>query len=337
MATIEWRKHKRKTGKVSKSAYLNWSDPETGKQCRVSLGKVSNSEAEDYRLAKELELRTGARLLSYAPLFGEIAEEYLAWRKSEFPDSQFRIEQIVRQHLIPVFQLFALDSINPRQVEKYKANRLQLVSEASVAKEVQTLKAMLTKAVEWQLIDFSPIQIVSPPKIRTSRPIHWYSMEELQTLYSQSPASHKDIWRLMANTGIRRSEALYLKIEHDKGESIVIESTTEARTKSLKWREVPLSVNAREALDALVADSRTEYVLPVMIPNSLTRAFKRDKGNLDGSLHSLRHTFGSHLAVKGTPVRVLQELMGHASIQTTEKYLHVAQDHLSKAIEGFSI
>ena len=337
MPTIEWRKHKRKSGSVTKTAYLNWSDPETGKQCRVSLGKVSDSEAEGFRLGKEYELQTGAAVLSYAPLFSAMAEDYLHWRKSEYPDSQFRVKQIVEDHLLPAFQYFSLDSLNPRQVEKYKANRLKHVSEASVAKEVQTLKAMLTKAVEWQLIKFSPIQTVSPPRIRTSRPIHWYSMEDLQTLYGQSPVSHKLIWQLMANTGMRRGEAQNLKIEHDCGESIIIESTAEARTKSRKWREVPLSVNGREALDALLKVTRTNYVLPIMIPNSLTRAFKRDKGDLDGSLHSLRHTFGSHLAVKGTPVRVLQELMGHSSIKTTEKYLHVAQDHLSKAINGFSI
>jgi len=335
MATIEWRTHKRKSGTVTKTAYLNWQ--EGGQQCRKSLGAISASEAEDYRLAKELEQRTGARVFSYAPLFGEIIEEYLVWRKHEYPDSQFRVEQIINQHLLPAFQYVALDALNPRQVERFKADRLGQVSEASVAKEIQTLKAILNKAVEWQLINFSPIQNVSPPRIRTSRPIHWYSMEQLQTLYRQSPDTHRPIWQLMANTGIRRAEAQNLKLEHDRGASILIESTDEARTKSRRWREVPLSVNGREALDSLIEASRTDYVLPVMIPNSLTRAFKRDKRELDGSLHSLRHTFGSHLAIKGTPGRVLQELMGHSSIKTTEKYLHVAQEHLSHAIEGFSI
>ena len=335
MATIEWRPYRRKSGTVTKSAYLNWSDG--GEQCRKSLGHISEKEAEDYRLAKELELRTGSAVFSYAALFGEFIEEYLTWRKSEYPDSQFRVDQIVRQHLVPAFQYVALDAMNPRQVEKFKADRLKLVSEASVKKEVQTLKAILNKAAEWQLIKFSPIQIVKPPIVRTSRPIHWYSMEELLTLYDQSPASHKLIWQLMANTGIRRGEAHKLKIEHDLGESILIESTTVARTKSLRWREVPLSINGREALDCLIAESRTEYVLPVMIPNSLTRGFKRDKGDLDGTLHSLRHTFGTHQGLKGTPVKVLQELMGHASIKTTEKYLHAAQTHLARAIDGFNI
>ncbi len=341
MATIQWRKHKRKSGAVTKTATLNWS--EGGRQCRVSLGAISPGKAEDYRLAKQLEMRTGAQVFSYAPLFKEVAEDYLSWRKSEYPDSQERIEGLVNNHLIPAFQYVALDALSPRQVEQYKADRLAteyrkgcLVSEATVAKEVRTLKAIFNKAVAWELITFSPIKIVSPPSIRTSRPIHWYEMEELQILY-QNSGDHAAIWQLMANTGIRRGEAGHLKKEHDRGESILIESTSVARTKSRRWREVPLSLNGREALDTLIDRSRTDWVLPIMTPHSLTRAFNRDKGNLDGTLHSLRHTFGSHLAIKGTPIRVLQELMGHASSKTTEQYMQVAQKHLTQAIEGFSI
>lgn len=334
MATIEWRTHRRNDGSITKTAYLQWS--EGGKQCRKSLGKIPPDKAEDARLAKEYELRTGEQILSFAPLFGELIDDYLNWRASEYPDSQFRIKQIVDQHLKPAFQYVAIDSITPRQVEHYKADRLQVVSEASVAKEVRTLKAMINKFVEWQLIQFSPIQIVSPPRVRTSKPIHWYQMEELQAIYDRA-GPRKPMWQFMANTGLRRGEARFLRREHDKGESVLIESTPEARTKSRRFREVPLSVNARLALDELLEAGRTDYVLPVMTPHSITRAFTRDKGSLDGSLHSLRHTFGSHLAIKGTPVRVLQELMGHASIKTTEKYLHVAQTHLAQAIDGFSI
>lgn len=341
-ATIHWRKHRLKSGKVTKTATLNWSD-DRGKQCRISLGPIHPGEAEDIRIAKELELRTGTQVLSYAPLFGEMAEEYLLWRKSEFPDSQERIEQLVNLHLVPAFQYVALDALSPRQVEKYKADRLateylpgRRVSEATVAKEVRTLKAILNKAVEWNVIKFSPITVVKPPKIVTSKKIHWFEMQELQTLYSQS-GDHAPIWQLMANTGIRRGEACQLLKSQDKGESILIESTRSARTKSGRWREIPLSVNGREALDTLIKASHTDYVLPVMSPHSLTRAFNRDKGSLPGTLHSLRHTFGSHLAIKGTPIRVLQELMGHASTKTTEQYLQVAQKHLTQAIEGFSI
>ena len=49
--------------------------------------------------------------------------------------------------------------------------------------------------------------------------------------------------------------------------------------------------------------------------------------------HDLRHTFCSHLAMKGAPVRAIQELAGHASIQTTQRYMHLAPSATRSAID----
>lgn len=334
MATIQWRKHRRKDGTVTRTATLNWV--EGGIRCRKSLGAITQDEAKTALSVKDAELRTGKVIYSVAPLFSDLVEVYLDWRETEYPDSQFRVEQLVRQHLLSAFRYTQIDQIKPLQVEKYKQDRLAMVSEETVSKEIRQLKAMLNKATEWQLIDFSPIRFVRPPQVRTSKPIHWYRMEELLQLYRQA-GPRQPIWQLFANTGMRRGEGLNLRREHDKGESIIIQSTPGARTKSRKWREVPLSPNARSALDALLEASPTEFVLPRMQPANLSHAFEDDRRDLPGSLHSLRHTFGTLLAVKGVKIMELKELMGHASIKTTEKYLHVAQDHLREAISGFNV
>ena len=307
---------------------------EHGRRVRKTLGRVSKEDAETARLAKEFELRTGQQIYSTAPLFIELAQEYLRWHANEYPDSSFRTEQIIRQHLLPAFQYIALDQLNPLQVEAYKADRLECVARTTVAKEVRTLKAMLNKAVAWRLVANSPIVAVKAPKDSHDAPPHWYSMEALAQLYSASRL--RPIWQFMANTGLRRGEALQLTWDDIHGDAVHILSKPGARTKSAKWREVPLSVNALAALDEL---SGGEYVLPVMAPKSLTRAFRkdRDRAGVDGSLHSLRHTFGTHMALKGAPIHVIKELMGHSTIKVTEQYMHVAQDHLKEAVRGFSI
>lgn len=334
MATIQWRRHKTKRG-VTVTATLQWSD-DSGRH-RESLGDVTKEQAETALAVKEAELRTGQQIYSVAPLFGEIAETYLEWRASEFPDSQFRVEQIVRDHLIPNFQYMAGDQIQPLQAERYKADALKERSEGSVAKEIRTLKAILNRSVRWGLIRYNPLDAVEPPRVRHSRPVHWYEMGELREIYLAA-GNRAPVWQFMANTGLRRGEAQHLRREHDKGDRVAILSEPGARTKSRKWREVPLSVNGRAALDALLAASDGDFILPRMNPSSLSRAFAQDKpDHLGGSLHSLRHTFGTLQALKGTPIRVLKELMGHATIKTTERYMHVAQSHLADAIDGFSI
>lgn len=324
MATVNQR---------GRSWVLNWF--EAGRQRRKSLGRVTSAAAETARLAKEYELHSGIQVLSVAPLFGVLAEQYLRWHASEFPDSTFRVEQLVKQYLSPAFQYVALDQLTPMQVEKYKADRLQVAAPATVAKEVRTLKAMLNKALHWQAVRYNPIAGVQPPRDMRSAPAHWYTMEQLDALYRGSER-YGAIWQLLANTGLRRGEAQHLKRDHIRGDAIHVLSEPGARTKSRRWREVPLSDNARAALERLPG---ADYVLPVMAPASLSRAAIRDgeRAGVGGSIHSLRHTFGTHMAMHGVQVRVLQELMGHSSIRTTERYMHVAQDHLKAAVRGFNL
>jgi integrase len=317
MATLSERR-----GKKGVYFDLRWS--EHGRERKKSLGIISRREAETFRKAKEIELETGRQVLSHAPLFRDLAERYLEWHRSDYPDSHERIRFIVEKRLRPVFSIDPADQINPSKVEVYKADRLEKVSQATVAKEIRTLKAVLNWGVSHRIVPYNCIQAVKPPQIIESRPFRWYTMEELQTIYEDVNAP---IWRFMVNTGIRRGE---VRAFEDRGASIIVRSTREARTKSRKWREIPLNSAARASLSALTGE------IPMHGPN-LTRAFRAAHAGLGGSLYSLRHTFATHQAMKGTPVRVLQQLMGHANVTTTEKYLHVASEHLEQAMRGFEL
>lgn len=332
MATIEWR-----LGKRGRYAYLNWSDNDG--QHRKSLGAVSDHEAETHRLAKEYELRTGRQVISTAPLIGVVAVMYLEWHKARYPTSHYRVKQIIEDHVLPAFRYVAADQLAIRQVEKWGHDRAQVVSAGSAAKEVRTLKAMLTWCARNEIITHNPVHLARPPQDVVSKPMHWYELEELLALYKASEPVQRAAWQLMVNTGIRRGEACHLKIRDVRAESLLVVSSAEERSKSKRWREIPLSVNARAAADTLIETSRTDYVLPVMTPNALTMGFRRDaaRAGLDGSVHSLRHTFGTQHAIKGTPVRTLQALMGHASITTTQRYMQVAERHLKDAIAGFNL
>jgi integrase len=85
------------------------------------------------------------------------------------------------------------------------------MSAETAAKELRTLKAVFNKAVKWgRGITESPAKEIKPPKNRRSSPIHWYSREELARLYSDE-IEYAPTWRLMANTGMRRTEARQLR------------------------------------------------------------------------------------------------------------------------------
>lgn len=316
---------------------LNYSD-DTGRH-RLSLGSVDAvpaREAEAVRLAKEYELSTGTRLLRVgtppAPTFGHFIAGYLLWHRSEYPHSHYRVAQILEQHIIPRFHLTPLNLIKVEDVEQWKTERRFRVRASSVAKELRVFNAALNRAVELGLITKNPITAVKAPQQLDSKPHHWYTTEALAELYAKASKEHAPIWKLLANTGLRRGEAQHLRWV-DVGEKFIrILSSELERTKDAEWRDIPITDGAREALKALPRNG--DYVLPRIAPPSLSRAFARDvkASKVGGSLHSLRHTYICHLLLRNVPIRTVQLYAGHAHITTTEKYAYQVLPQAPRAV-----
>lgn len=310
---------------------LQWRDA-LGQHKKVigRVGVLPEKDAERIRRAKQYELDTGRSVLTGpppTPFFDAFAKDYLAWHEREFPDSHYRVRQIADDYLIPIFGNTRLAEFQPKRVDDWKQDLAELMKSASVVKVVRTLKAMLNKAVEWEELQRNPIAHVDGPRILDSKPFRFYTADEIKDLLA-SP--HAAIWRLYVNTGMRRKEGMMLRRAWVKPDAVQIWSTEDVRTKSGKWREVPLTDGAREALEALPGK---DHVLPRMRLESLSRlAIREAKGcSLDGGLHTLRHTYISHLVMKGTDLRTVQHLAGHSSIRVTEGYAHLAPDHVNRA------
>lgn len=339
---------------------LAWSgpdrDPKTGQKNRHTrgLGRRSEVRKRDAERALE-ELRRELFFAEHglsAPLSPTVAgwrEDYLTWHEAEFPDSHYRTRQILEQHLPESWDHRRLDSLVDADIEELKRTwRAAGYRDHTVAKHLRAVKAWLNRAVEKKILAESPALTVGAPKILDSAPPLYYELDELQRLYLESGRDlhhpnkpqfmpwHAPAWKWLANTGLRRGEALILKRAWIHGDHLRVLSTGEERTKSGKWREVPLFPGASEALkvlDELLGDR--EHVLPRITAPSLSRAAAHciARAELPGSIHTLRHTFGSHLAKDpAVPVRTIQEWMGHASITTTEGYMHLRRGQAIAAL-----
>lgn len=317
--------------KRGQSFYLTYYD--RGQRRKKSLGKVTRREAEKHLAAKSVELSTGVNPLAIGPPFEQFAQSYLSWHKGEYPSSHYRVAQIVEQHLIPAFAWTPIDAIRIEDVERYKAARS--AKAATITKEVRTLKAVINKGVEWGYVQTNPIRSVSGPRILDARPVRWFDVDEMRQIYDASP--RPAIWQLMANTGIRRGEALALDWRHVGADEVRIVSSEHERTKSGRWRLIPLSDGARAALETLRRGRGR--VLPEIRPRSLSRWFEQDlrAADVEGTLHDLRHTFCSHLVMSGTPLRTVQALAGHSTVKVTERYAHLSPDYLRGAVAGLRI
>ena len=328
MATIEWR------GKNKDIAYISYSEGGQG-QIRISLGKITQQEAEAIRLEKSRQIDNPSIY------FESFTKSYLPWHEAEYPDSHDRIDQITTQYLIPFFGDTAIETINELNLERYKAHRLtpvavpgkpdKVAAADTVNKELRTFNAILNRAVRWKKIEKNPITDLPIIKILNSKPIHFYTADDLEALYIHSNHFHH-IWQFLANTGLRRSE--YLQFDpttNIKDGSLIIESTNDQRTKSGKWRMIPISKGAETAM-------KSDYIYTGR-KESLSRAFRKcaTRADIGGSLHSLRHTFCSHLVMQGVPLRTVQVLAGHSNITVTERYAHLSPDYLAKTVQNLSL
>lgn len=288
---------------------------------------ILEKEANKYKQAKESELKFGKKILGNNLIFSNYAEEYKDWYVVEYPTSYYRVEQIIDQHLVPYFGFTPIDLIRIKFCEEFKATRLKTgIKRSTITKEMRTLKAMLNKACEWEYLDFNPIANLKYPTNLDSKPPHFYTVDDLEKIYSSSDRAHW--WRFLSNTGLRVGEAQALRRQWIGKEGLKVISSDGQRTKSAKWREVPLFEGAQEALDEF--PSKELLLFPPMNRTSFSRSAIKHlkKAGVDGSAHSLRHTFCSHLVMQGTSLRVVQVLAGHSKIEVTEKYAHLAPGYI---------
>lgn len=137
-----------------------------------------------------------------------------------------------------------------------------------------------------------------------------------------------DTIRLLALTGLRRSELLQLTAESVQHGQIVLD----ARTKSGKGRVIPLAPEAAQI-------ARRAIPCPVTLAE-LRRAFEHARqavGLPQARLHDLRHAFGSWLAQAGTPATVIRDLMGHSTLAVTSRYTHATRDDLRTAVKSLRL
>ncbi|MBM3300534.1 MAG: site-specific integrase [Deltaproteobacteria bacterium] len=140
---------------------------------------------------------------------------------------------------------------------------------------------------------------------------------------------------------MRKGEILTLRWDNvDMKRGIIqVASGKDGHTKNYETRTIPMNRSLRVFLGKHPRRIDTAYVFSGASGKPFTktnyhfgRAVKR-AGIDHVRFHDLRHTFASHLVMKGVDLRTVQELLGHKDLRMTMKYAHLAPDHMRKAVE----
>ena len=247
-----------------------------------------------------------------------------------------RDEEIVG-HLVDFFKGKYPHEITPLDIENYKRQRREEVSPATVNRELSGLRNMYNRAIDWGMAEKNAVKGVKFFREDEGR-VRFLEKEEIKRLYDACPAYLKPVVALAVSTGMRRGEILGLKWPDVDFRRRII---TILGTRGQKRREVPIGLGISRLLLKQKKHPDSPYIFCRQDGRrigSFRKAFGRALGKAgikDFTFHDLRHTFASHLVMRGVDLRTVQEIMGHSSFRTTLRYAHLAQSHKRKAMELF--
>ena len=220
------------------------------------------------------------------------------------------------------------------------------LARTSIARRLATLRSFFRFLIRRGRVRVNPAREVRTPSLPGRLPAH-LPIDQSQALFRHPPgdevADRRDraILEVLYATGVRVAELAGLDLEDtDLGEGSV-----RVLGKGRKERIVPLGSKAVDAVRAYLGEregSRGPLFrnarggrLTVRSLHRIVRARARAAG-LAGRVtpHTLRHTFATHLLDAGADLRLIQELLGHARLATTQRYTHVSADRLAKVYDA---
>lgn len=279
-------------------------------------------------------------------------EEYCSFLQYEKIASNNTIEAY-RNDLIQFFNFMETKGFNELtqiSIRSFLSNNFGKLEKSSLARKLSSIKTFLRFLVRKGFIENDFSRLIPSPKIDKKLP-SFLSVEAIFTLLNcpnkKDPLGQRDsaILELLYSSGLRVSELVGLNIK-----SIDLENKlVRVLGKGNKERILPIGSLAIVAIKLYLDDSR-EKLIKQNEPNQnslfinykggrLTRRsvcriidkYCNQSGiELNISPHSIRHSFATHLLANGADLRAIQELLGHSSLSTTQKYTHINIEQLMK-------
>lgn len=241
-------------------------------------------------------------------------------------------------HMKRFVQYFQLDpmELDEKQVKRYLLVLLEneKFSHSYVNQAISSIKFFFHRVLKNERILFA----IPRPKKQEKLPEVLSQQEVFSILYSIQNEKHRALLFMVYSAGLRVSEVVNLKIEDVDSDRMLIHIR---QGKGRKDRYTMLSEVALDALRSYAKKYTPRYWLfpgdnidKHITIRTVQKVFEKARHHAQikkkVSVHTLRHSFATHLLEGGTDLRYIQELLGHKNSKTTEIYTHVTQKGLRK-------
>ncbi|WP_295207201.1 site-specific integrase [uncultured Brevundimonas sp.] len=334
-----------------KTYYLRYVD-QAGTQKQYKIGgynditfAAAKKKAQQLRSEVVMGGDPGAKkaLARSIPLYGELAERHLEFAKLHLK-SYSDLEATMRNHVLPKWGKTRLTDITSQAVGQWlNDKRAGGLAPASVERIRVIFGRSFVLGASWDIpgTERNPTRGIPRTPLNNGRE-RFLSAEEATRLREAVAASQnpqlQHIVGLLLLTGARLRELLDAKWENV---DIKRRSWLIPTSKTGKARHVPLSTAALAIIEQLPRFKDCPWLVPnpetrrpfVSIKHGWQRAIREAK--LPGlRLHDLRHSAASFMVNSGVDLFAVGKVLGHASYQSTQRYSHLANDTLLKAVEA---
>lgn len=245
-----------------------------------------------------------------------------------------------------------LSAVDHQTLRRFIAHLMQgKVKKSSIARKLSTIRSFFRYLNREGILANNPARLVATPRREKRLPVVLTADEALRLMNSpdsKKPEDHammlrdRAVLETLYSTGIRASELIGMNREDvDRDDSLI-----RIRGKGRKERIVPIGSKALDAIDAYLAcQTGSAGIAAVFLGPSGKRLTARTVQRIlenhrkqlgllqKASPHTLRHSFATHLLESGADLRAIQELLGHASLSTTQRYTHVNLDSLMEVYD----
>lgn len=329
---------------------IQWKEPD-GKVRRKSLGKVTKDVAKEALAAFDEEKRRQklglpSRMVKYV-LLSVFKQRFLEFSKATKAHKTYLADKRALENLLEYVGDLSLEKITKHNLEGFIRDSLQRYAATSVNIDLRQLKASMNKAVEWNYLLENPIIGVKPLQTPDSDLPKFLEIEQIDKLLkAMKNDSMLPLVRFYLLTGVRLREALSLMGQDVDFRRQVIyirgRNTKSKRNRTIHFGHLPelkgLLEDLNPSTNSYLFESRGKRAKKgsAWHPDWVNHHISQVMTSLGwpwATTHTLRHTFASHLVMAGVEMTTVSKILGHSSIQVTERnYIHLAPKHVSEAM-----
>ncbi len=288
----------------------------------------------------------------------DLLDDFSSYLKYERQASEYTL----KNYVIDLKQFFSfvqdkvkknidIDKINGSLVREYVASLFGKKNPASISRKLSSIRSFFNFCLKKGAVKTNPAKEVTSPKIGKRIPKFLtvdevFALIETPKVQTAMGCRDKAILELLYASGLRVSELVNLKISDLNLEEMIVK----VQGKGRKERVVPMGTKARDVLqrylnlrfaftseagpnEPVFVNKYGKKISVRSVERMLEKYLRLSGINKNVTPHVLRHTFATHLLNAGADMRGIQELLGHSSLSTTQKYTHVGLEKMMEVYD----